>query len=564
VSWWQKYFDLENFQMEKIWLKSWPDRIPRKLDFPSKPLHEFLRDSAQTNPKKVAINYYGAKISFRQLDDLSDRFAAALCDWGLKKGDRVSLYLENCPQFVMAYFGTLKAGGVVVAANPMFKADELLYELTDSGATIIVALDHLYPQVREVREKTRLSRVIVTSYWDFLPTPPGLPIHPSMQPPKAVFPETLEFLELLENYDPEPPRPEIDMSEDLALLQYTSGTTGLPKGAMITHYSLLYNTVGSTVWSGISADDVHLSVLPFFHATGMIHGMNRPIYSATTNVMLSRFDTATAVQAIHEFRCSAWVSITTMNVAVVNFPDIHQYDLRSLKHCSSGGAPIPKEILRRWREIVGPELVEGYGLSETISQTHVNPTTHPRYGSVGIPHFGVECRILDIDSREELPIGEQGELIVKGPMVTKGYWNNPAETEKVLTDDGWFATGDIARMDHDGYFYIVERKKDMIKASGYSVFPAEVEALMYQHPAIQEVAVIGVADPRRGENIKAVIILRPQHQGLVTEADMIAWAKNKMAAYKYPRIVEFVDELPKTGSGKILKRALREREQNQG
>ena len=238
--------------MEKIWLKSWPDDIPQQLDVPDKPLHEFLRDNAAGNPEKVAINYYGRKISFGQLDDLSDRFAAALNDWGLKKGDRLSLYLENCPQFVIAYFGTLKAGGVVVAANPMFKEDELLYELKDAGAAIMVALDHLYPRVRAVREKAGLSRVIVTSYWDFLPETPGLPIHPSMQPPKAVFPETLDFPELLENYEPAPPRPEIDMRDDLALLQYTSGTTGLPKGAMITHYSLLYNTVGSTVWSATS------------------------------------------------------------------------------------------------------------------------------------------------------------------------------------------------------------------------------------------------------------------------------------------------------------------------
>lgn len=545
--------------MEKMWANSWPDGMPQKLDFPNKPLYDFLRDNAERHPKKVAINYYGREIGFQELDDLSDRFAAALNDLGLIKGGRVSLYLENCPQFVIAYFGTLKAGGVVVAANPMFKVDELLYELKDSGTNIIIALDHLYPLVREVRKKIQLSQVIVTNYWDFLPENPALPIHPSMQPPKEVFPRTLDFIDLLEKYEPEPPRPEINMQDDLALLQYTSGTTGLPKGAMITHYSLLFNTVGSAVWTGITEDDVHLSVLPFFHVTGMIHGMNRPIYTGTTNVMISRYDTATAIKAIHDFRCTVWVSITTMNVAVVNFPDIHQYDLQSLKHCSSGGAPIPREILQKWREIVGPELVEGYGLSETISQTHVNPISNPRYGSVGIPHFGVDCRIVDVDTREELPSGEEGELIIKGPMVTKGYWNNPEETEKVLKD-GWFATGDIARMDHDGYFYIVERKKDMIKASGYSVFPAEVEALMYEHPAVQEVAVIGVPDPHRGENIKAFIILRPQHKGLVKKKEIIAWAKNKMAAYKYPRIVEFVEELPKTGSGKILKRALRERE----
>jgi acyl-CoA synthetase (AMP-forming)/AMP-acid ligase II len=548
--------------MEKLWIKSWPDGIPQKLDFPNKPLYEFLRDNTEKNPKKVAINYYGREIGFQELDDLSDRFAAALNDSGLKKGDRVSLYLENCPQFVIAYFGTLKAGGVVVAANPMFKADELLYELEDAGARIIVALDHLYPQVETVRKKIQLSRVIVTSYWDFLPENPGLPIHPSMQPPKAVFPRTLDFLDLLEKYEPEPLRPEINMENDLALLQYTSGTTGLPKGAMITHHSLLFNTVGSTVWSGITVDDVHLSVLPFFHVTGMIHGMNRPVYSGTTNVMLSRFDTGTAIKAISDYRCTVWISITTMNVAVVNFPDIHKYNLQSLRHCSSGGAPIPKEILQKWREIVGPELVEGYGLSETISQTHVNPISNPRYGSVGIPHFGVECRIVDMDTEEELPVGKEGELIIKGPMVLKGYWNNPVETEKAIKD-GWFATGDIARMDEDGYFYIVERKKDMIKASGYSVFPAEVEALMYEHPAVQEVAVIGVPDPHRGENVKACIVLKPQHRGLVKNEEVVAWAKNKMAAYKYPRIVEFVDELPKTGSGKILKRALRERESDQ-
>jgi acyl-CoA synthetase (AMP-forming)/AMP-acid ligase II len=545
--------------MEKMWAKSWPDGIPQKLDFPNKPLYDFLRDNAQKNPEKAAINYYGREISFQELGDLTDRFSAALNDLGLKKGGRVSLYLENCPQFVIAYFGILKAGGVVVAANPMFKEDELLYELQDSGTEIIIALDHLYPLVREIQKKISLSQVIVTSYWDFLPENPALPIHPSMQPPKEIFPRTLDFLDLLQKYEPEPPRPEINMQDDLALLQYTSGTTGRPKGAMITHASLLFNTVGSSVWSMITEDDVHLSVLPFFHVTGMIHGMNRPIYTGTTNVMISRFDTETAIKAINDFRCTVWISITTMNVAVVNFPDIHRYDLQSLKHCSSGGAPIPSEILQKWREIVGPELVEGYGLSETISQTHVNPISNPRYGSVGIPHFGVDCRIVNVDTRQELPIGEEGELVVKGPMVTKGYWNNPEETEKVL-QDGWLATGDIARMDHDGYFYIVERIKDMIKASGYSVFPAEVEALMYEHPAVQEVAVIGVPDPHRGENIKAFIILRPQHKGLVQKKEIIAWAKNKMAAYKYPRIVEFVDEFPKTGSGKILKRILRERE----
>ncbi len=545
--------------MERVWMGAWPEGVPQELGFPEKPLHEFLRDNTRSHPEKTAINYYGNRISFQQLDQLSDRLAAGLYDMGLKKGDRVSLFLENCPQFVIAYYGVLKAGGVVVAANPMFKEDELKYELQDSAATIIVALDHLYPNLRNIQRETPLSHVIVTSYRDYLPEEPLLPIHPSMQAPKEVFPRTHELVDLLREYGPEPPHAEIDMREDLALLQYTSGTTGLPKGAMITHHSLLHNTVGSAVWNHIAEDDVHLSVLPFFHVTGMIHSMNMPIYTGTTNVMLSRFDTATAMKAIATFGCTTWASITTMNVAVVNAPDIGQYDLRSLRHCLSGGAPIPAEILKKWREIVGTELIEGYGLSETISQSHVNPVSNPRYGSVGIPHFGVDCRIVDVETGDDLPAGGEGELLIKGPMVTRGYWNNPEGTAEVLKD-GWLATGDIVKMDEEGYFYIISRKKDMIKASGYSVFPAEVEALMYEHPAVKEVAVIGVPHPYRGENIKAFVILRPEYRGKVKEEEIVAWAREKMAAYKYPRIVEFVDELPKTGSGKILKRVLRERE----
>jgi acyl-CoA synthetase (AMP-forming)/AMP-acid ligase II len=549
--------------MEKIWTKSWPKELPRELDFTQKPLHDYLRDSAGRQPQKTAIHYYGREISFRELDDLSDRLAAALYDMGVKKGDRVSLFLENCPQFVIGYYATLKAGGVVVAANPMFKEDELAYELCDSGATIVLTLDHLYPMVRAVQDQAKLTDVIVTSYWDFLPENPVLAVHPSMETPKEVFPETLELLDLLNRYEPDPPALEYDTHSDLALLQYTSGTTGLPKGAMISHHSLLFNTVGSALWNAVSEDDVHLSVLPFFHVTGMIHSMNMPIYTGTPNVMLSRFDTGTAIRAIDLFRCSCWVSITTMNVAVINYPDIGEYDLRSLRQCMSGGAPIPEEILRTWRETVGPELVEGFGLSETISQTHVNPISSPRYGSVGIPHFGVDCRIVDVETQKDLPVGQDGELLVRGPMVTLGYWNKPEETAEVL-QDGWLFTGDLARMDKDGFFYIVGRKKDLIKASGYSVFPAEVEALMYEHPAVEEVAVIGVPDPYRGENIKAFVRLRPENEGKISEAEIISWARAKMAAYKYPRIVEFVEDLPKTGSGKILKRVLREREATEG
>jgi len=545
--------------VDKPWFSSWPEGMPKELVLDERPLFEFLRGNARKHPEKTAINYYGRMISFKELDESSDQLAAALCDLGLKKGERVSLFLENCPQFVISYYGVLKAGGVVVAANPMFKDDELKYELKDSGARIVVTLDHLYSKVRNIRDEISVSHVIVTSYWDYLPEEPALPLHPSMKASREKFSETFEWIDLLERYGPAPPPVEVNVREDLALLQYTSGTTGLPKGAMITHYNLLHNTVGSAVWSGIEEEDIHLSVLPFFHVTGMVHSMNMPVYTGTTNVMLSRFETDTVLKAISTYRCTTWVSITTMNIAVVKAPNVRAYDLRSLRRCLSGGAPIPEEILKQWCEIVGTELVEGYGLSETISQTHVNPYQRPKYGSVGIPHFGVDCRIVDLDTGEDLPVGREGELLIRGPMVTKGYWNRPEETQRAIRD-GWLYTGDIAKMDEDGYFYIVGRKKDMIKASGYSVYPAEVEALMYEHPAVSEVAVIGVPDPYRGENIKAFVILKPKYRGQVTEDEMVAWAKEKMAAYKYPRIVEFVEDLPRTGSGKVLKRVLREKE----
>jgi acyl-CoA synthetase (AMP-forming)/AMP-acid ligase II len=545
--------------MEKIWLRSWPEGIPQSLEFPEKPLPEFLRENARRKPNKTAINFYGREISFQELNTRTDQLAAALIDLGLKKGDRVSLFLENSPQFVIGYFAILRAGGVVVAANPMFKEEELAYEVRDAGAKILIAQDILLPKARDIRAEASLSHMILTSYSDFLPTQPRLPLHPSMLASKLRFPESFDLLELMDRYAPEPVRVDLNPKEDLALLQYTSGTTGLPKGAMISHYSLLFNTVGSVTWQAVQETDVVLSVLPFFHVTGMIHSMNNPVYTGTTNVMLSRFDAETALKAIHEFRCTSWTSITTMNVAVVNFPDVEKYDLSSLKRSLTGGAPVPGEILEKWRKKVGTELSEGYGLSETISQTHMNPVYTPRYGTIGLPMFDLECRIVDLETGNDLPPGEEGELVLKGPTVMKGYWNRPEETREALRD-GWLYTGDLARVDEDGYFYIVGRKKDLIKASGFSVFPAEVENFLYGHPAVKEVAVVGVPDPYRGENIKAFIVLKPEYRNQVQAEEIIAWCREKMAAYKYPRIVEFVEELPKTASGKVLKRVLRERE----
>jgi acyl-CoA synthetase (AMP-forming)/AMP-acid ligase II len=542
--------------MEKKWLKFWPQGIPQNLQFPEQPLPEFLREHARRNPDKTAINFYGREISFRELDESTEKLAAALIRFGLKKGDRVSLFLENCPQFALAFLAVLRAGGVVVAANPMFKEEELRYEITDAGARMIIAQDILYPKVKKIREEAGLSHVILTSYRDYLPASPSLQLHPSMEAPKGRFPDTYELLDLLKDDPPAPFRVPVNIREDLALLQYTSGTTGLPKGAMITHSNLLCNTVGSAVWYEVGSGDIHLSILPFFHVTGMTHSMCMPLYTGTTNVMLSRFDADSMLQAIANYRCTMLASIMTMNVAIVNAPAVEKYDLRSLRVSLTGGAPVPKEILEKWRRIIGTELVEGYGLSESISQTHMNPYRAPRYGSIGLPQFGNECRIVDVESGAELPLEKEGELVIKGPTIMKGYWNKPEGTAEVL-QDGWLYTGDIARMDEDGFFYIVGRKKDLIKASGFSVFPAEVESFLYAHPAVKEVSVVGVPDPYRGENIKAFIILKPEYRNQVKEEEIVAWSREQMAAYKYPRIVQFIDEFPKTASGKVLKRVLR-------
>lgn len=544
--------------MERIWYKSWPNGVPREVIYPDVTLPEIVTKHAQKFPHRVAINFYGYTLSYDQLEEMTASFAASLSLLGVSKGDRVCLFLQNCPQYIIAILAIWRIGAVAVPANPMFKEEELAYHLNDSGAETIILLDILYPILHRIRNKTTVKNVIVTGYRDFLPSVPALPLHPSLQVPRQYFSGTFEMLELL-NCRCKPPEVNLNLDEDLALLQYSSGVTGMPKGAMITHANMLSNTVCSALW--LEADNgIHLGVLPLFHVTGLVHSMNMPLYTCGTIILLARYDTGTVLRAIEKYRCTHWVSTATMNVAVVNYPDVKKYDLTSLKACISGGAPVPLEVLKKFREVTGACLVEGYGLSETISQVTINPLNRPRFGSVGIPVINTDVKIVDLaDPSKEVPIGKAGELLVKGPQVTRGYWRRPAETTMAFKD-GWLVTGDIARMDEDGYIYIVGRKKELIKASGYSVFPQEVENLLYKHPAVAEVAVVGIPDPYRGETVKAFIVLKREYENKVREVDIIKWAKQRMAAYKYPRVVEFRAELPKTGSGKILRYLLAEEE----
>lgn len=544
--------------MERIWKRHWPPGLDEAaVRLPRRPITVFLEENADRTPAKPALIFYGCEISFAELNDASDRFAGWLRALGLRPGERVAIFLENCPQFAIAYFGALKAGAINVCLNPMHKATELRHEFADSGARVLVTSDQGYAIVEPIRTETGIEHVIVTSYRDYLPAHPALPVPPSFLETAARRAGVEDFLRVAAN-GPQGAHPESRALDDTALLQYTSGTTGVPKGAELTHGNIVANCELSRLYFGVGPRDVALSVLPWFHISGMELHLNAMAYLGVTQVMLGRFDVETALQAIQRYRCTFTVLIATVNVAIVNYPRTREFDLSSLRVCCSGGAPVPVEIARRWEAVTGHKLIEGYGLSETTAPTHTNLPHRPKYGTVGLPLPLTDAKIVSLeDGVTELGVDQSGELVVRGPQVMKGYWRRPDATAEVVRD-GWFHTGDIGRVDAEGYFTIEERKKDLIKASGYSVFPAEVEAMMYRHPAIAEVGVVGAPDAYRGESVAAFVVLKPDAANRITEQELVDWCRREMAVYKAPNRVYFVDALPRTGSGKILKRILRE------
>jgi acyl-CoA synthetase (AMP-forming)/AMP-acid ligase II len=544
--------------MEPAWKRHWPAGLDeRAIRLPTEPITAILKRHATADPRAAAIVFYGREVTFGELDEASDRLAGWLRARGLQPGDRVALFLETCPQFAIAYYGALKAGAVTVCLNPMHKAAELEHELVDSGARFVITSEEGQAVVEPIRKQTPVQELIVTAYRDYLPDSPTLPLPPSLQASAQGHPGGEDFLRIVASADrlrsPEPRR-----LTDTALLQYTSGTTGAPKGAELTHGNVVANCELQRAYIGMGERDVHLAVLPWFHITGMECQMNVMAYTGAPVVALMRFDPEALLCAVERYRCTMTTLITTINVALVNNPRTQQHDLRSLRACFSGGAPVPAEIARRWEATTGYMLVEGYGLSETTAPTHINPRHRPRYGTVGLPLPLTMSRIVSLDDgATEMPVGEAGEVAVRGPQVMKGYWNRPEATAEAIGPDGFFRTGDIGRMDEEGYFTIQERKKDLIKASGYSVFPAEVESLMYRHPAVAEVGVIGVADAYRGEDVVAFVVRR-KDAAEVTEEQIVEWCRSMMSVYKAPRRVRFTDKLPRTASGKVLKRALRE------
>jgi long-chain acyl-CoA synthetase len=554
------------------WLEHYDAGVPKTLIYPEAPIHTLLEGAAKRHPSRMALDFLGLQMSYEQVWESARRFATALENLGVKKGDRVAVMLPNCPQFVIAFFGASMIGAIVVNTSPLYVARELEYQLRDSGAETLVILNQFYPRYREVASTVPVKRVIVTSVSDYLPFPKNM-LYPvkarregtwvDVKPEQHIF----YFKRLLEKYPAQPARVQID-PDDLALLQYTGGTTGVPKGAMLSHRNLMANVNQAVAWTPDSRDglEVTLGVIPFFHVYGMTVAMNMSIKLCASIILLPRFNTKDVLEAIQKHRVTMFPGVPTMYVAINNHADVKKYNLQSVRICLSGAAPLPLEVAHTFQTLTGGKLLEGYGLTECSPCSHNNPINgERREGSIGLPLPGVDARVVDEHGRT-LPFGEIGELAICGPHVMRGYWQRPDETAKCIReglDDGatpgrWLMTGDMARIDADGYAYIVDRKKDMIDASGYNVYPREVEEILYQHPSVKEAVVVGVPDTYRGETVKAYVVLKDGETA--TSEQILEFCKLRLSAYKVPKQLEFRTELPKTLIGKILRRALLEEE----
>ena len=552
--------------MEKIWMKHWPPDMAKEVVLTEGkiPIFEYLRINAKRTPDKPAIINYGREISYRELDEASDQFANYLLDLGLVKGDRVGLFLGNSPQYIIAHFGILKIGGIVCPCSPLFKDMELTYEVNDAGMKCLVTVDLFMPIVaKALPNMPSLLQVVTTNFHDYLPAEPTLPLVDYMQIPKQKIEGTMDFLDIIAKFSKTPPQVDIDMDNDIALFEYTGGTTGLPKGAMLSHYAHLFKPSAACDIMGIGVDSRVLTTMPYFNIAGMLFLVG-PVLRGATNVLLTQFDPLTVLQAIDKYKVTEWYSAVPMNLAVMAHPDLGKYDMSSLKlnMTISFVVALDEKISRKWGELTGGcLLLEGaYGLSETHTLDTFCPRQKIKYGSMGIPSFDEEFKIVDFDDKSrELPIGEEGEIVLRNPGSMKGYWNKPEATADTLVD-GWVHTGDVGRFDEDGYLYWLGRRKEMIKVSGFSVFPEEVEALINQHPAVLENAVIPIPDAKKGEVIKTFIVPKPDYKDKITGEEIISWAKNSMSSHKVPVYVEFREELPKQGV-KLLRRILRDEEE---
>lgn len=550
--------------LDHPWLKSYPEDIPATLNYPDIPLHALLAQAAEEFPERTALIYYGRRIAYRELQALVDRCAAALYALGLRPGDRLALLLPNVPQYPIAFYGALKAGLTVVQLSPLASANEVAQLLSDSGAETIVTLRRFYGLVAKAQQHTKLKRIILTRVSDYLPAALKL-LYPLKQrltgereapPPRSSG--IYDFYELLQRSAGRPLPPiAIEPERSVAVLQYTGGTTGLPKGVMLTHRNLVANALQLRAWfpRARRGEGTFLSVLPFFHVYGMTVALNVPVSLGATLILIPRFAIEEVLRTIKRYRPTIFPGVPTIYVAINHHPHIERYELSSIQECIAGAAPLPVEVKHRFETLSGSHLVEGYGLSEASPVTHCNPFYgQPVEGSIGLPLPDTDARIADPDGGALLGSGEVGELIIRGPQVMAGYWNRPEETARTLRD-GWLHTGDLARMDEKGYFYIVDRMKELINCSGFKVYPRQVEEVLYSHPGVQEAAVVGVPDPYRGESVKAFVVAKA---GVRLEtSELMEFCRENLAKYEVPREIEFREVLPKSLVGKVLKRELR-------
>ncbi|HXU34882.1 MAG TPA: long-chain fatty acid--CoA ligase, partial [Blastocatellia bacterium] len=537
----------------KPWLKHYDFWVPDKMNFPRQPVHQILDLSALQFGDRPAVAFQNAQLTYSEIKVQVDRLATALAGLGIIKGDRVGIMLPNCPQYLISFFAIVRLGAIVTNINPIYTPREVEIVASDSGMRAVITLDVLAGIISQVQTQSQIEHIITTSFdaysTDLQATGPS--------------PGTLSLAELIDGVNvPDLPRVEIDPAEDVAVLQYTGGTTGVPKGAMLTHANLFAAVLQCSVWSSYFVErgnERFLLVLPFFHVYGMVVGAIFGVWCGAMQILVPKFDVNLLLAAIERYRPTFFPGVPTLFISMLNHPGSRSAGLGSIRRFNSGSAPLPIEVLEQFEQMSGAVLYEGYGMTETASLATTTPTLSKRKpGSIGLPVTGTECKIVDLKTGErELPIGEEGELCVRGPQVMKGYWNRPEETAAVMRD-GWLYTGDIARMDEDGYFTIVQRKKDMIIVSGFNVYPTEIEDVLFTHPAVKEVGVIGVPCAYRGEAVKAFIILTAE---VATAAEeLIEYCRARLARHKVPSFIEFVESLPKSAIGKVLRRELQETE----
>ncbi len=555
----------DNPYLAKPWMTHYEAGVPEHVEYEDICLPDCLKRSAEAFPEKMALTFQGYRISYAKLNDMVDRFATCLVDFGVKKGDSVAILLPNVIPCVAAYYAIMRIGAITVMNNPLYSDRELEHQFNDSGAKVLITLDLLGNRMIDLRPKTNIKQIVYTSIGDYLPFPKNL-LFPLVGKKKGLAADVkpadslYKWKALMAQYAPTPPQVALDF-ENVAMYQYTGGTTGVSKGVMLTHGNLSKQTQHVSAWfPTFGSDEIMLGALPFFHVFGLSTAMNLAIFKGWGHILVPKPQPTQLLEAISKFKPTFAPLVPTMYIGMLEHPDIEKTDLTSIKGCFSGSAPLPLDVISEFEKKTGAVIVEGFGMTESCPVTHINPFNGTRKaGSVGIPISDTQSRIVDLsDGVTAVPVGETGELLVKGPQVMKGYWNRPDATTETITD-GWLHTGDIAKMDEEGYFYIVDRKKDMIISGGLNVYPRDIEEVFFEHPKVMEATAIGVPHPKRGEAVKVFVVLKEGQTA--TAEELLKYCEDKLAKFKWPTEIEFRKELPKTNVGKVLKKDLRAMEQ---